>query len=127
VTFFTFDDHLLPSDTRSVLQASALLEVTEFHLFELAYRHWHGEDAARELLERVYSRYMFLDQAPVWVRQFARAVIEAARDGTLEPAAFGVLPAPEDRSRARRGIALALVVAGVLLTLHLVAILVAHY
>ena len=34
----------LPDDVWWVLRSSALLEVGEFRVFEIAYQQWHGED-----------------------------------------------------------------------------------
>lgn len=127
MTFFTFDDHLLPQDTRVVLQASALLEITEFRLFELAHSRWFGEHADPAALEKVYVTYMFRNRAPTWVRQFARDVVDAERDGHLDPVEFGVHPVAVDDSRMRRGIRITVIVAGVLMTLYLIAVLAASY
>ena len=51
MTFFTFDDDEVPPDTRHVLQASAMLQIREFRLFELAYQRCFGEEPPEDRLE----------------------------------------------------------------------------
>ena len=48
---FTDDDHTVPQDTREVLAASSLLQITEFHLFELAFTRWFGREPKEGELE----------------------------------------------------------------------------
>ena len=88
-------DSGLSEDTRAVLDASACLDVTEFELFTLAYRRWFDADAKLEKLEQVFARYMFHHEAPPYVRQFTREVLRRERESTLDPADFGVPPAPD--------------------------------
>ena len=87
-------DSDVSEDTRAVLDAASSLDVTEFEIFEHAYRRWFGADAQAERLEKVFAHYMFHHEAPPYVRQFAREVLRRERDGVLRPADFGVPPAP---------------------------------
>ncbi len=82
----------IPVDVRNVLDAAALLEVSEFCLFQLAYRHWHGSDTSERLIERHFVLYMFRSVVPFWVRQLCRRVLQASADGTFDPVDFGVEP-----------------------------------
>jgi hypothetical protein len=82
----------IPADVRNVLDAAALLQVSEFCLFQLAYRYWHGSDASEQSIERHFVPYMFRSVVPFWVRQLCRRVLEASADGTLDPVDFGVEP-----------------------------------
>lgn len=127
MTFFTIDEDEVPQDTRDVLAASAVLEITEFRLFELAYTRWFGEPASEKKVERYYEVYMFRAIAPFWVRQFCREVMDQARLDRLDPTQFGVFPLPESETMFQRGIRYSMVVAFVMLILHLVAIIVAGY
>lgn len=126
MTFFTYDDDLDP-DERNVLEASAVLQITEFHLFELAYERWFGEEATEQKVEPFYIAYMFRTVIPPWVRHFARDVVTEDRAGHLDPTAFGVFPREESVSRLVLGLRYAAVILTTLVGLHLAAILVTLY
>jgi hypothetical protein len=79
-----------PDDLRLVVEAAGCLGVEEFELFRLAWRHWRGEDAATQPLEKAFAGYMFQQTAPAWVRHFCREVLAREQAGRLDPAAFGV-------------------------------------
>ena len=63
----------IPADVHNVLDAAALLQVSEFCLFQLAYRHWHGRDTTEQSIERHFVPYMFRSVVPFWVRQLVGA------------------------------------------------------
>ncbi len=90
--FFGDSEKSIPADVRNVLDAAALLQVSEFCLFQLAYRHWHGSDTSEGSIERHFIPYMFRSVVPFWVRQLCRRVLQAAADGTLDPVDFGIEP-----------------------------------
>ena len=79
----------MPPDVRDVVAAAYALRISEFDLFRLAYRRWHGREAAEKGLERVFVAYMFRCAVPPWVRHFCRQVLAEAREGRLERDAFG--------------------------------------
>lgn len=124
MTFFTLDEDGLEPDARAVLSASALLEITEFRLFELAYQRWFGEAAAEKTIERFFTAYMFRSVVPPWVRQFCRDVLSRDGSGELEPREFGVLPREESDTMVARGLRYGTLIVFVLVALHLLAILV---
>lgn len=80
----------IPADVSQVLDTAALLQVTEFHLFEIAYQSWYGRDASEKSIERYFVPYMFRAIVPFWVRQLCRRVLAADARGALDPAEFGV-------------------------------------
>lgn len=84
-----FNAHISP-DVVAVLDASAALEVTEFRLFELAWRNWFGGRPDERRLERYFSAYMFAERVPHWVRNFARHILDLDAQGRLDPRSFGV-------------------------------------
>ena len=124
MTFFTDDDHLVPEDTRDVLAASSLLQITEFHLFELAFERWFGRKAREGELEACFARYMFACRAPFWVRQYCREVETKENEGSLDPREFGVLPRVVPDTWARRGLRHASLLLLLVISLHLIAILI---
>lgn len=124
MTFFTDDDDQIPVDTREVLDASSLLQITEFHLFELAFQRWFGREAREAELERCFARYMFAAKAPFWVRQFCRDVAAKESDGMLNPRDFGVLPRVISDTWARRMLRHTTMMLFLVIALHLIAILI---
>ena len=124
MTFFTNDDHTVPQDTLDVLAASSLLQITEFHLFELAHERWFGRQGREDELEACFAHYMFASSAPHWVRQFCRDVSIQDNDDSLDPRDFGVFPRQVSDTLARRGMRQAALLILLVVSLHLVAILV---
>ncbi len=124
MTFFTTDDHTVPQDTLDVLAASALLQITEFRLFELAHERWFGRRAKEDELEACFAHYMFASSAPHWVRQFCRDVSIQDHDNALDPRDFGVLPRQVSDTLARRGMRQAAFLIMLVVTLHLIVILI---
>ena len=114
-----FDEKKLPSDVADVLEAAALLEVTEFELFRIAYCRWHGAAISDDRLERHYLPYMFNGKVPLWLRQMTREVIAQAEAGGVNPKDYGVLPKPLSMDMYNRGLRYCLwitVIFGTLLT-----------
>lgn len=96
----------VPADVQAVLDAAAVLEITEFDVFELAHRDWYGRPAATRTTERWFAAYMFGGEVPPWVRQFTRRVL-TDHHGRLAPAAPG--PArSRSGTRMKGGVYLAL-------------------
>jgi hypothetical protein len=89
------------ADTRLVMDAAAALEVREFDLFVLAYQRRFERDPLPDRIEDVFAHYMFRQDVPAYVRQFAREVVTRARTGALDPAAFGVAAKPAARPDPR--------------------------
>ncbi len=63
-------------DLQLVARAAALVELSEYDLFALAYRRWYGREAPPRLLEAAFSAYLRGQAAPAWVRHAARGVLE---------------------------------------------------
>lgn len=64
-------------DTPDVVSTAALLEISEFEVFDVAYRAWYDEAAPEAVLERHFVPYMFEGTAPFWVHQFTRETLRA--------------------------------------------------
>ena len=111
-----FDEDLAP-DVDSVLNATALLDITEWDFFNLAYDRWHGEPAEQGIMEPVFAAYMFNDVVPLWARHFARLVERLYRRGLLDPRALGVERLPSSRQMVSRGVRYAVIIATVLIAL----------
>lgn len=97
-----FDENLAP-DIDSVLNATALLDITEWDFFNLAYNRWHGGPAEEGIMEPIFAAYMFRDIVPLWVRDFARLVERLYRRGVLDRRALGVDRLPSSQQMVTRG------------------------
>jgi hypothetical protein len=114
-----FDEKRISADVADVLEAAALLEVTEFELFRIAYRQWYGREIADADLERYYLPYMFGGRVALWVRQLTRRVIAEAEASRLDPVRYGIMPRPLTMDMYNRGLRYCLwlaVIFGTLLT-----------
>ncbi len=110
-------------DANLVMDAAAALDVGEYDLFRLAWRHWHAGEPEPARLERIFAAYMFHQAIPPWVRQFTRDVLRLEGNGTLAPAKFGAARPRPPQPPVAHG---PLYVAGVgALTLLFVALLIA--
>ncbi len=96
-------DKKLPPDLMSVLNAAAMLDVTEYEVFQLAWWRWHGQRSDPEAIEPHFVAYMFRGVVPPWVRYFSRSVEEHFERGDLDRGAFGVVRLRESRQMASRG------------------------
>ncbi|MDH3688056.1 MAG: hypothetical protein OEU36_01050 [Gammaproteobacteria bacterium] len=119
--FFVECEKSIPLDVRNVLDTAAVLQVTEFNLFRIAYRHWHGCDASERSIEQFFVPYMFRSIVPYWVRQLCRHVLQADAAGTLDPAKFGITPPAEEVSSNMPFLS-AVVVAGAALGMLVIAV-----
>jgi hypothetical protein len=81
-------------DVTIIAAAAEALNVREYNLFNVAYAWWFSRVAGEKEVERPFMRYLMTEQAPVWVRQFAREVLERKREGRLDPRQYGLPPAP---------------------------------
>ena len=121
-----FDEKKMSGDVADVLEAAALLEVTEFELFRIAYRRWFHAEIDDTELERLYLPYMFHGQVPHWVRQLTRQVIGEADRDHLDPKTYGVMPKPLTMDMYNRGLRYCLWIAVILGTMLTGAVTVAE-
>jgi len=78
------------SDQNLVHEAGSLLGLLDFEFFRTAWRNWYGEDPDDHRIEPGFMRFLLNQQAPSYVRHFARLVLEQAASGRLDLAAFGL-------------------------------------
>ncbi len=79
-------------DVRAVTAAASALQVPEFLLFKLAYARWFGREVSDAAMEPTFMKYLFTEEAPVWVRHFAREVLTLQDQGRLDRTGFGLPP-----------------------------------
>lgn len=121
-----FDEDLAP-DIDSVLNATALLDITEWDFFNLAYNRWHGEPANDGIMEPIFAAYMFNDVVPLWARHFARLVERLYRRGALDRQALGVDRLPSSSQMVTRGMRYTVMVTAIVVALIVFAEFVAQF
>jgi hypothetical protein len=104
-------DKDLPPDIVSVLNAAAMLDITEYEVFQLAWLRWHGKHAEADSLEPHFVAYMFHRAVPPWVRHFARLVEERFEREDFHREHFGVARLQESRRMVSRGMRYSVIVA----------------
>jgi hypothetical protein len=75
-------------DRHAAIDAAEALGLKEFEFFRLAYRRWFGRQPDLTFLEHAFVDYLFSGRLPPWVRQLAREVQAAQRQGRLTGGAF---------------------------------------
>lgn len=108
-------DREASDDTSALGRTAERLAVSEYRVFELAYRNWYGRVPETALLEQIYGRYLDRTELPHWVRDFTRRV-----DAGIEscPVSDHQLPA----AGIAVAVAFGLVVVGVMVLLVLLAL-----
>ncbi len=108
------------NDMRDVVNAAALLRVSEFEVFRLAYREWFGQLAADSEIDIIFGHYLSQSVVPVWVRNFTRKIDRLNDEKRLDVSEFGIQPPPSSpRMVAVGSIALVAIVMIVTLLIYL--------
>ncbi|PIW26573.1 MAG: hypothetical protein COW30_14275 [Rhodospirillales bacterium CG15_BIG_FIL_POST_REV_8_21_14_020_66_15] len=113
-------------DARAVRAAAAILNLSEYDLFQLAFERWWGRPPRNGELEPAFVAFLFDQGTPHWARHFARRVLDEAEAGTLDRAALGagrfkrVVPLP---TRARPPLSVTLL----LLAVYVLGAAAIHY
>lgn len=116
-----FDENEIPVDVRYVLEAAALLDITEWDLFHLAYWHWHGRRVSDDVMEPHFIAYMFGRVVPIWVRHFSRLVERLHVRGELNANRLGVKLLPRSRHMVNRGMRYSVAIGLIMLVLVIAA------
>lgn len=109
--------HAAFQDGGEVRNAAAVLQISEFNVFELAWMRWFGVEPENAVIEHWYGPYMTDGLVPHWVRHFCFAVFERASRGELDPSEFGVVPRVGGAGGVQRGILYAVLILAVVLIL----------
>ena len=71
-------------ENNSVVEASSLLDVGEFQIFQLGYESWYGKEGDLQYLEKCFFSYLLENKTTAWARHFARHIIVLDQKGELE-------------------------------------------
>ncbi|MDX1610433.1 MAG: hypothetical protein R3225_09960 [Halofilum sp. (in: g-proteobacteria)] len=73
---------------RQVIEAAAILEISEYELLDLAYREWFGRPPRPAALNDAFGPYMFHGRTPFWAVALAREIIALDDAGRLAGSRF---------------------------------------
>lgn len=116
-----FDEHDTPDEVWEVLECAALLDITEFRVFQIAYAWSFGSTASEDHIEAHYIPYMFKKVVPGWVKKFTGEVLRKEADGGLDPEEFGIYPPESTASDRNKGKIYAFYLVTACLTIYLLA------
>ncbi len=74
------------SDGDRVMHAAALLEISEYEIFQRAYNDWYGQEADLRTLEHEFVQYLYFGTAPPWVRHYTRMLLDQHGEPVAVPA-----------------------------------------
>ena len=114
-------DKKLSPDIRAVLAAAAMLDITEYELFQLAWTRWYGDSPQTAELEPYFVRYMFNQRVPMWVRHFARDIQLDWDARKLDTEALGVPKLVRSKKLLNKGVRYAVLLVIVLVSLIVLA------
>ena len=69
-----FNNNLI-DDNNIVSDASGILDVSEFKIFQMAFYAWFGEDGNYKFIESCFGSYLKDNKLPIWVRNYARRIV----------------------------------------------------
>ena len=115
------------AERRAVGNAANILQVGEFQFLQLAYREWHDQDMPEALVDRIFSAYMLQNEVPHWARHYARLILSRADRGALDDNDPHYHRYDNDyHTSVPRGVTRFCVAAGILVSVMMVAILLAE-
>ena len=116
-----FDEGDTSEDVYDVLESAALLDITEFRLFQIAYNWSFGATVPEEQIEAHFIPYMFEKVVPSWVKSFTSQVLQMESDGGVDPEVFGIFPEESTGADRSKGRLYALYLVTACLTIYLLA------
>lgn len=81
-------ERALDPRARQVIEAAAILEISEYELLAMAFREWFGRAPRRQDLDPLFGPYMFDGVTPYWAVALARQIIALHEQGRLHHSRF---------------------------------------
>ena len=117
-------DVLVDDETKLVGFMAAVLQISEYELFRIAYRSWHDHPVAETRLDALFKEYLATGDVPYWVNDFTRKAHEKFLAGELDYRDYGITRRVCDRKTKTTGWA---IIAALLVLMLIYSILVANY
>ena len=83
-------DLLVDDEAKLVGFAAAVLQISEYELFRLAYQKWFDHPISENRLDALFKDYLASTTVPYWVNDFARKAHEKFKAGELNYKDYGI-------------------------------------
>jgi hypothetical protein len=117
-------DLLVDDEAKLIGFSAAVLQISEYELFRIAYRQWFNRPITESSLDSLFKAYLATGESPYWVNDFARKVHDKFKAGTLDYRDYGIKRRVCDRRTRIKGW---LITVFLLLLLVLYSYLIAGY
>ena len=82
-------DFLIDDETKLIGFISAVLQISEYELFRIAYQNWFNRPIQEKRLDILFKDYLADNSTPYWVNDFVRKAHEDFKAGKLNYKDYG--------------------------------------
>ncbi len=96
-------DFLIDDETKLIGFISAVLQISEYELFRIAYQNWFNRPIPEKRLDILFKDYLANNSTPYWVNDFVRKAHEDFKAGKLNYKDYGIRRRVCDRRSKIKG------------------------
>jgi len=96
-------DFLKDDETKLIGFIAAILQISEYELFRIAYQKWFNHPIKENRLDYLFKDYLATSDVPYWVNDFARKAHEKFKAGELNYKDYGIKRRVCDRRTRIKG------------------------
>lgn len=96
-------DLLLDDEAKLIGFISAVLQISEYELFRIAYQNWFNRPIPEKRLDILFKDYLANNSTPYWVNDFVRKAHEDFKAGKLNYKDYGIKRRVCDRRSKIKG------------------------
>ena len=96
-------DFLIDDETKLIGFISAVLQISEYELFRIAYQNWFNRPIPEKRLDILFKDYLANCSTPYWVNDFVRKAHEDFKAGKLNYKDYGIKRRVCDRRSKIKG------------------------
>ena len=96
-------DFLVDDEAKLVAFIAAILQISEYELFRIAYQKWFNRPISENRLDSLFKGYLATGDVPYWVNDFARKAHEKFKAGELNYKDYGIKRRVCDRRTRIKG------------------------
>jgi hypothetical protein len=96
-------DFLIDDETKLIGFISAVLQISEYELFRIAYQNWFNRPIPEKRLDILFKDYLADNSTPYWVNDFVRKAHEDFKAGKLNYKDYGIKRRVCDRRSKIKG------------------------